>query len=678
MCARRGRRTLHRAAASRGEVAFMVDSPLAGAAFLEPLRVRREQIAQDWHRAIQRTSFTPLQWREARGRLLELTDRLIDLLPAEPFDHRQAEEIGVALVQLHYVHPEALRHTHEVLAQELVAGVPAAQLAALQPRLTALLGGIAAGFAAALRDLTYAEQDVTRTALLQQRRRAEAALRESEARFRAVFATAGIGIGLADLEGRITESNPAWQRMLDYNEEELLGRPFTEVSHPEDAQTSWLRYQELVAGRLGHYAMEARLYRKGGEEVWVHLVVTLVRDAEGRPQFSIGMGEDITERKRAEAALERQHRATESALGQLRAVLDAAGDAMLFVDPDRRVLLANQRVEELLAIAPRAILGRRLDELRPKLARAFPEQAALAALLDEPGAGAQPSARDLVQEWPQPRVLHMSSTPVRGAAGAPIGRLYALRDVTGEREVDRLKSELVSLVSHELRSPLTAISGYVDLLLAGDVGEMDPNQQEFLGIVKKNTGRLVELTTDLLDLAHIESGSIELKRSAVDLARVVADVAAMFRVQIEGKGQRLVLHLPDGLPLVWGDADRLTQIVINLVSNAHKYTPADGAITIAARPEGAMVCLEVRDTGIGLVPEDQARLFTRFFRVRDRVGQAAGGSGLGLAITRSLVELHGGEIAVESAPGTGSTFSVTLPAAETEGVNNWATRAPIR
>jgi len=232
------------------------------------------------------------------------------------------------------------------------------------------------------------------------------------------------------------------------------------------------------------------------------------------------------------------------------------------------------------------------------------------------------------------------------------------------QEANRLKNEFVSMVSHELRTPLTSIQGYVALMLEGEGGEPTAEQREFLTIVQNNSERLLALIADLLDLARIEAGRIELRRATVDLARLIRGVADTLRPLVEAKQQRLTLDMAEPLPPVWADADRLAQVLTNLLSNAHKYTPAGGAIGVGARAENGAVRVEVRDTGIGLSREDQAQLFSRFFRAKNRAVQEVGGTGLGLVITRSLVEMHGGTIAVSSAPGQGSTFSITLPASE--------------
>jgi signal transduction histidine kinase len=230
------------------------------------------------------------------------------------------------------------------------------------------------------------------------------------------------------------------------------------------------------------------------------------------------------------------------------------------------------------------------------------------------------------------------------------------------QEVNRRKTDFVTLVSHELRTPLTSMTGFIALLLEGLGGPLRKRQREWLEIIGENADRLVTLIDDLLDMARIEVGKIELKRTPLDLAPLIREVANALRPQLEGKGQGLTLDLAEALPAIVGDADRIRQILTNLLSNAMKYTASGGRITITASGDASHVRIAVRDTGIGLSPEDQTQLFTPFFRAQQEAIQEIGGTGLGLAITRVLVELHGGVITVNSVPGQGSTFSFTLPA----------------
>jgi signal transduction histidine kinase len=254
---------------------------------------------------------------------------------------------------------------------------------------------------------------------------------------------------------------------------------------------------------------------------------------------------------------------------------------------------------------------------------------------------------------------------------------HLVEEATRAHEVNQLKSEFVTLVAHELRTPLTAITGYAELLLEGQDGHVTAAHREYLGVVRRNAVRLVALIDDLLDLARLEAGKIELQCRPLNLVDLIQEVARLLHPQLEAKGQVLTLDLAEALPVVWGDAARITQILTNLLANAHKYTPARGRISITARGEAGRVRVTVQDTGIGIAPEDQAQLFTAFFRAQHRATQGVAGTGLGLAITRALVELHGGAMGVTSVPGQGSAFSFTLPISpEPEGTA--ASAAPGR
>jgi len=277
------------------------------------LRAHRELIAARWYRAIAPTALSPLPPADVQRHFLALTDRAIALLVVDAFAPGEAAAIGAALARLRYLQPASLGGTQTILADELVAGLAAEQVTALRPRLAALLGEIAAGYFHQAQETILAEQETIRVALLRQQDRLTSALRESEARFRAIFADAAIGMVLVDLTGRPVESNPAIERMLGYSRAELRGIVFTAVTHPDDVSTDWALFAALVAGRRDAYQMEERYLHRDGHIVWGNLTVSLIRDARGTPQFTIGMVEDITERKRmATDLLDAQRRIAES------------------------------------------------------------------------------------------------------------------------------------------------------------------------------------------------------------------------------------------------------------------------------------------------------------------------------------------------------------------------------
>jgi signal transduction histidine kinase len=241
------------------------------------------------------------------------------------------------------------------------------------------------------------------------------------------------------------------------------------------------------------------------------------------------------------------------------------------------------------------------------------------------------------------------------------------------QRANEAKSEFVSFVAHELKNPMTSIKGYTELLAAGSVGQINEMQTNFLGTIRSNVERMSTLVSDLNDNAKIEAGRLRLDYRPAEVREIVDEIVRSTRRQIEDKRQSIELQLPSQLPLVWADRTRVAQVLINLVSNAYKYTPEGGKIQIGAEetdnqwdPEGAkrVVHLWVKDNGIGISFEDQARIFQRFFRSEDTKAREVPGTGLGLNITKSLVEMQGGRIWFDSEYRKGTTFHFTIPVSE--------------
>jgi signal transduction histidine kinase len=256
------------------------------------------------------------------------------------------------------------------------------------------------------------------------------------------------------------------------------------------------------------------------------------------------------------------------------------------------------------------------------------------------------------------RVLAVTASRLGGHADAIA---WIVRDATQHARLERAKSEFVATASHELRSPLTSIKGFAELL------ELDPSglserQREFVEIIARSTDRLVELVDDLLDVARIEADEVELHRRPIDVGEAVRETAELMRARVAAKDQTLGIFVAPTLPLAMADPQWIRHVIANLLTNAHQYTPAAGRIHIGVEPDRAWVRLVVADSGIGMSAEEVERVFDRFYRAPNGTA-AASGTGLGLTIVKSLVELHGGAIEVVSEPGRGSEFHVLLPAA---------------
>lgn len=355
-----------------------------------------------------------------------------------------------------------------------------------------------------------------------------------------------------------------------------------------------------------------------------------------------------------------------------QAILEAVADGVLVTGSNNRISFMNRSAEQILNLEASRVIGQSLEVFGGLFGKsAGPWMQAIRDWSDAPGAYQQGDTFAEQIDLENGRIVLVHLAPVILQSDF-LGTVSIFRDITHEVEVDRLKSEFVATVSHELRTPMTSIRGYVDVLLMGAAGAVNENQAHFLNIVKNNTERLNILVNDLLDISRIESGRVTLSPQALDLREVAEDVIedVLRRSQEENKPMALSLDAPRKLPAVYGDMERVRQILGNLVFNAYHYTPENGTITVRIQSlnGGHEVQVDVKDNGVGIPLEDQERVFERFYRGEHPLVLATPGTGLGLSIVKQIVEMHKGRIWMKSSgiPGEGSTFSFTLPTYESK------------
>ena len=343
-----------------------------------------------------------------------------------------------------------------------------------------------------------------------------------------------------------------------------------------------------------------------------------------------------------EAALRLEE--AERAAGEARAVFYAIADGVLLTDPFGRVTAMNRALEALTGWTETDARGRPYAEVLP-------------IATDQVGGPA-----DLVSRSGRRVPVAVSSAPVFDARGRVVGGVDVIRDVSREREIDEVKSALISTVSHELRTPLTLIHGFAELLVLRDM-PVERQRSSAVEILDASR-RLARLIDDLLSVSRMESGRLVLDPRPLDLASVVERILSPFRAM--AAKHTLRTKLPGSLPVVWGDPDKVEQILTNLVGNAIKYSPGGGEVLVTVDQDGDTVQVSVRDQGIGMSPRDMGQLFEKFYRVDREEVRRTGGTGLGLYITKRLVEMHGGRLWAESWPGVGSVFRFTLPTTSDE------------
>ena len=347
------------------------------------------------------------------------------------------------------------------------------------------------------------------------------------------------------------------------------------------------------------------------------------------------------------------------------AILEAVADGVMVTDARRQITLFNPSAENILGLRRSDVVGHSLDHFIGLFGEAGQSWVQTIRIWSEDPTTYQQEDIFAVQiELDNRRVVSVHLSPVRLRSDF-LGTVSIFRDITHEVEVDRLKSEFVATVSHELRTPMTSIKGYVDVMLMGASGQLNEQQQHFLQIVKANTERLAILVNDLLDVSRIEAGKVTLSLQPLGLESIADDIISTVarRMKDEDRPMTIEKDIPSDLPMVNGDPARVHQILDNLIENAYQYTPVDGRILIRMRKVDQMVQVDIKDSGIGISPEEGDRIFERFYRGEDPLVLATSGTGLGLSIVQTLVDMHQGRIWYESAgvPGEGSTFSFTLP-----------------
>jgi PAS domain S-box-containing protein len=361
---------------------------------------------------------------------------------------------------------------------------------------------------------------------------------------------------------------------------------------------------------------------------------------------------EIAERQRVEEAL----RQSET---RLRAILDHVVDGILTIDERGLVESYNPAAERIFGYTPAEIIGQHVKMLVPDLHHGEHDSALSNALRPD-----NAERIDIGQEVTGRR-KDSSTFPLELAVSEMcLGhrRMFTAvaRDITQRKEVDRLKDELISTVSHELRAPMTSLRGFAELMLNRD---FTPEKQgEFLTIIHNEALRLTDLINDFLDLQRMEAGRQAYDFQSIEIVPLLRETVALFSEGDEKHTWRL--EVPDSLPPVRAEPDRLRQVLSNLLSNAVKFSTRGGEVTVRVRQKGAHIEVQVADQGMGIPPEAVPSLFSKFFRVNNPETRHIGGTGLGLALVKEIVEAHGGQVWVESTLGQGSTFFFTLPVAD--------------
>ncbi|NLT43573.1 MAG: PAS domain S-box protein [Anaerolineae bacterium] len=516
-------------------------------------------------------------------------------------------------------------------------------------------------------------------------------LEAERARLHAIIESAPEGIMVVDEQARAILANPAAARI--YSDLSLTGTP--RATLPQLLRPDGVPYsagdRPIVVSALDGKTLRAvpgYVVSPEGERRDLLINSAPIVNADGRRVGAVSVLQDVTEMRRHERqrqelmervqlSEEETRRANEllqqevadrieaeRQVRESRVLLErsfaALRDAIFVVDVNDVILHCNPAAEEQFGYRREELIGRPMLMLHV-------DQASYHRLMLEREAAASRRGFVSLEQYPMRRRDGTSfpterlEAPLEDEAGAVLGRVTSVRDISERLKLERMKAEFVGSVSHELRSPLASIMGYTEIVVDEGAGPLTDLQREFLITVQESSRRLEWLINDLLDASRMETGRYTLDLNSVDPGALLQSAADNARPLATEHRVSLTVDLPDRLPNLEADGRRLRQVVDNLLGNALKFTPAGGHVSVRSWARSTELVIEVSDDGIGIPEEERERVFERFYRAGNAAHEAAGGTGLGLYIARGIVEAHGGAIEVESAVGEGSTFRVRLP-----------------
>jgi len=477
-----------------------------------------------------------------------------------------------------------------------------------------------------------------------ERKQAEKAIQESEARYRTLQENIPLGIYRSTKDGKFISANPSMVKILGYSSQNDLFSATVKDIYFDSEQRKKFGDEIESVGYVANYELQLR--KKNGDIFWAEINARSIKDPKTEEIFYDGILEDITISKQAKEEL-RQNKE------RLDLILQNIGNGVMVINSQKEIFVINNKTRELLGADFDKGVGNYLSDL---LINCKDQGSILKEAMQ------LPSFTNLELEvlYPLPRTLYVTGTSFTDVDGKSAGRIFIFVDVTKEKEIERMKTDFVSSVSHELRTPLTSIIGFSKILL-NNMEMVTKERQEFVGIIYKESQRLSNLIEDVLSISKIESGIITYDFEDISVAPIIKDVYDIYKIQAEKKNIKMSYKIEKKLPLIKADRDAIHQIAVNFVGNAIKFTPSGGKVVISVKADNQHLIMEFKDSGMGIPPKDQAKIFEKFYRV-SRPGQEIQGTGLGLSIVKEIVDSHKGRIELESEINKGTLFKVFFPA----------------
>jgi PAS domain S-box-containing protein len=477
----------------------------------------------------------------------------------------------------------------------------------------------------------------------------------SELRYRRLFETAQDGILLVDFDtGMILDVNPFLTDMLGYSKADFLERHLWEVGVFKDIAASKENFETLRKKRYVRFE-DLPLESKAGKSVDVEFVANAYQ-VDGTTIIQCNI-RDITARKRAEDLANEIETRDE-------AILDSIGDAVFATDTTGKILLFNAMAEEMVGIPASEAIGTHYSSAITfiKEANGKPCNDFISEAINNDKIAKMTNHVLLVRKDGSKMPVADSAAPIKDSKGNIVGCVVVFHDVTKERQIDKAKTEFVSLASHQLRTPLSTINWYVEMLLSLDVGKLTPKQKQYSQEVYHASRRMVNLVNALLNVSRLELGTFAIEPKIVNIVKIAETCLKELKPQIVKKKLIVTQKYGNSIATVKVDPKLLTIIIQNLLSNSVKYTKKGGKISLSISRDSKALTVSVVDDGVGIPQEQQKEIFGKLFRADNAKKMDPDGSGLGLYIVKEIVNYTGGKVWFESTEGAGAAFHVSLPA----------------
>ncbi len=436
--------------------------------------------------------------------------------------------------------------------------------------------------------------------------------------------------------------NPYTINFLKLDKEKVIGQNIKDLFAPELLETPLKNLDKLL--KTKQTVSYENPFPSDGKQLWFHTILTPIKDNTGNLTAILGVARDITDCKQKEE--------------YFHSLIENSTEVFTINDPQGKVIYISPSFTKVLGYLPEEVMGKigygfvHPDDQKNLMTK-------MSDLVNTPGKAISGQLKAIHKNgshiWVSYNLTNLLQNPyIQGIVGS-------FHDITHEKEIDQAKTEFVSLASHQLRTPLAAIKWFIEMLLAGDAGELKKKQKEFVDNIGQSGQRMIELVNSLLDISHLETGKFVLEKEPTNLNKVIKKVAEELKQKLIEKEQVINVSLLPSLPSINTDPKHIGSILTNLITNAIKYSPKGAKINVSLSSQDNQAFIEVRDHGYGIPKEEQSKVFEKFYRGSNIVKISVEGTGLGLYIVKKIAEACGGKIWFESEVGKGSSFWFSLP-----------------